>query len=350
MARTRTESALPQRRITSLDVAREAGVSRTLVSYVLNNVEGVKIREETRRTILEAAARIRYRPNQSARAIRTGRFRCLALLLGSRYYLPAELLGGLYRATTRRDLHLTVAALPEEKLINAEQAPKILRELLADGMLINTNVDTPPLMYDRLEEFRIPGVTINSKRAHDCVYPDDWAAARRAVAVLAGLGHRRIVFANFSGTGPHYSVADREGGYREEMTAAGLTPHSCCPDRVKDAAARVAQAVKLLRARQRPEAVVAYSYPTAAALHTAALTLGLHVPEDLSILTFDNRPFDYLGVPMSTLEIPWDTVAENAVDLILAKIEAPSRKIPARAVAYGWEARGGTCAPPACRN
>lgn len=338
------------RRITSLDVAREAGFSRTLVSYVLNNVPDVKIREETRQAILETAARIQYRPNQSARAIRTGRFRCLALLLGSRYFLPAELLGGLYRATTRRDLHLTLAALPETELITGAQSPKVLRELLADGMLINTVVDAPPLMYERLHQFNIPSVTINSRRSHDCVYPDDLTAARHAVEHLAQLGHHHIVFANFSGRERHYSVTDREAGYREGMKTAGLAPHACGSETVTDSAARVALALELLRGPRRPEAVVAYSYPTAAALHTAALTLGLRVPEELSLLTFDNRTFDYQGLPMSTLEIPWDAVAENAVDMILAKIEKPKLDLSSRAVAYSMDVKGGTCAPPPRRG
>jgi DNA-binding LacI/PurR family transcriptional regulator len=60
----------------------------------------------------------------------------------------------------------------------------------------------------------------------------------------------------------------------------------------------------------------------------------------------DNRPFDYLGLPMSTLEIPWDAVAENAVEMLLAKIENPRMSLPSRAVAYSPEIRGGTCAPP----
>jgi len=126
-------------------IAEAAGVSIPVVSQVLNS-KGQRFRPETRRRVRQAAERLGYRPNNSARAMATGRLGCAALVLSTQGYrstLPAELLRGIDEELARHNMHLTIARLPDEKLTREGYVPKILREWLSDGLLINYTSDIP---------------------------------------------------------------------------------------------------------------------------------------------------------------------------------------------------------------
>src|SRR4051812_25654694 len=128
-------------RVTLQDIAAHVGVDRSTVSRVLSNkaAEG-GISSDLAQRIFSKARELNYIPNTSARAVRMGRFNCAALLMSTdagRSYLPSHMLDGIHDELAAEDMHLTVAKVPDEKLNNEDHVPKILRTLMADGVLIN---------------------------------------------------------------------------------------------------------------------------------------------------------------------------------------------------------------------
>ncbi len=338
------------RRVTGDDVARDAGVSRALVSYVMNNAAGIQVRDSTRRRILEAASRLHYRPNHSARAVRLGRFNCLALLLGTKFYLPQPLLEGLFRAAGMQAQHLLLSGLPERELTDVQLAPLVLRELMVDGILLNCPEDVPGELFPTLERSGLPCISINLNRPADCVYPADREAAALATRHVLELGHRRVGYINLTGSGTHYSQAARAEGYAETLRQAGLEPRVLAPAAAPAAAGGMRLVLDWLLQPERPTAILAYSTPSATALMLAAAHLGLSVPQDLSVITIDMENSAPIGLCfgrcLTSFLMPWRAVAHEAVDMLLAKIAQPDVPLPSRAVPYPPLQAGESCSPP----
>ena len=334
--------------LTQNDVARHLGVGQKTVSRVFGapGYVGEKMREK----VLAAARKLGYRPNNSARAMRTGRFSNV-LLLKSAYgvvsYLPGPLLDGIQDELARRDLTLTLARFPDEELTREDFVPKTLREWVADGILVNYDTNIPQRMIELVQTHPIPAIWINSKQAADCVYPNDFQAGRLATEHLLRLGHRRIAYLDYHirhTAVRHYSREDRLEGYRSAMTAAGLRPSLITPEGHLPDGETAAYAAGFLRGPQRPTAAVTYSTDEAFALaYGAAVHAGLRVPRDLSVVTVSLGAV-YCGVPMTCVDNPMHEVGRVAVDMLLEKIEHPRRKLPPRAVDFKL-LEGGSCVP-----
>ncbi|HYG75210.1 MAG TPA: LacI family DNA-binding transcriptional regulator [Planctomycetota bacterium] len=124
--------------VTIREIAERSGLSVPTVSQILNN-KGHRYRSETCKRVMKAVRELGYRPNSFARAIRMGRFNCVALLLStekSKSFLPNELLRGVHDGVAERDYHMSLTALPDEKLTSQGFVPKILTQWSADGLLI----------------------------------------------------------------------------------------------------------------------------------------------------------------------------------------------------------------------
>jgi len=201
---------------TTLDaIAARAGVTKATVSNVLNrNRVGTRsdaVRNAQR--IRKIAAELGYRPNMAARAIQTNRFNAVGLIASTepRFSVYQPYLAGLTRACRRKDLHLTLGEVVDEKLTDERYIPKVLREWAVDGLLIAYMAGFPPVLADLIEQYRIPSVWLNAKRDHDCVYPDDRGGMELATRHLVELGHQRIAFFSVF-PGGHYSSRDRRAG------------------------------------------------------------------------------------------------------------------------------------------
>ena len=169
-------------KVTIRQIAARTGLSPITVSRVLGD-KSDKHRPETRERVLRAAEELGYRINTAARAISTGRFGSVALLMsteGSFSYLPGPLMDGIQEVLEEQDLHLTVARLSDEKLTDAEYVPQILREWTADGVLINYHFHIPGRLIELVRRYNVPSIWINSKQECNSVHPDDFGAGRRA--------------------------------------------------------------------------------------------------------------------------------------------------------------------------
>ena len=338
---------MPVRKISSRDVAQKAGLSQTTVSYVLNGREDVAIPAATRQRVLEAARELGYRVNSSARTMRSGRFGTVALLLSENpamSLLPAERREGILDALEARGMHLLLSRFSDSTLTDHAQMPRILQELRADGLLINYNANLPEQMAELIAQNAIPAVWMNSRQPADCVFPNDQDAGRRATEYLLSLGHRRIAFAIHSVTG-HYSYTDRKAGYAAAMRKAGYPSQELRLWTDLPQPLRAEMPLDWLQGETSVTAILAYSPDSVVPLTLAAVSRGLSIPGDLSLLTFAAHPPDMGGASVGTLLLPEREIGRRSAELLLRKIEDPAQTFPPVALPLELTA-GDTCAAP----
>jgi LacI family transcriptional regulator len=331
--------------VTIAQIAREAGVAKATVSKVLSGKAAQeRISPERARHILEVAERLNFMPNSAARAVSSGRFNAITLLLSRdrhRSNLPEMLLYGIDSGVVRAGLHLNIARVGDDQLTSGGFVPKILRESLSDGLLVNYTDHVPPVMERMMEEHHIPAVWVNSYRPGDCVHPDDHAAGRMAAERVLAEGRQRVVYADWSHHGAslavdHYSAQHRLQGVRDGLEAGGVQPHVVLGPDPQPLDRQVELAGEVLSGPHRPDAVIAYSKDAAAGFFYHALRRGIAVPDDLLIVTFGDEPVRLAGVPVPTLLVPWETIGERAVELLARKIAAPQQPLDRVALPFTW--------------
>lgn len=326
-------------------VAERAQVSVDTVWQILGG-RGGRYSEQTRHRVEQAAAAVGYRRNAGAVAISTGRFGCVTMVTsttGHRSVWDPELFAGLEHRLGRAGHHLTLACLGDEELRGDGSLAKLMRERMADGLILNYVYEIPSALEQAISRHGLGAVWVNRRLPSACAHPDDRAAGRQATAALLALGHRRIVYLSSHPT-PHYSDADRAAGYAAAMRAAGLAPQLVqSQDSPDQREAWMRRLRVLLSGPDRPTAAVVYGSFAAYPLVLVARDMGLRMPGDLSLVTFGAHGADEIGVALSTWIIPVRAMGEAAADLALAAIAGQAT--PARAIPF-TELVGATCAPP----
>lgn len=320
--------------VTISELAKQLNVSPMTVSRALRGVG--RIGAETRQKILKAAEEMGYKPNRSARAMRSGKTGCLALLLGGfkdSGYLAPDIAWGIQDELASKDLHLYLARLTFAARIEEFKLPEILQQHMVDGLLINYTYGTPPGIVDRLNKLDVPVVWLNVNAPENCVYPDDQEGGRQATKYLIGLGHERIAYIDFHELDAdpakrHFSVGARFQGYEQAMMEAGLVPqHVTAPsDRIKQENFYR----EWLKGPERPTAIVAYDEWAAEPCIYAAGNAGLKVPSDLCFVVFNNSPFERLGMKVPTMLVPNHEMGREGVRMLMERIKAPGQSFPSR--------------------
>lgn len=329
--------------ITTTEIAKQLGISRQTVSYALNGGRG-RVRPELRKQIEEASRELGYRPNAVANAMRTGRFSAIGLVtttLEHHSYLPGPLMEGIHAAINDVDLHLVTTRLPNAEFTNKQRMPKLLRELLVDGLLVSYTHDIPEQMQALIKQHQLPSIWMNSNLSHDAVRPDDRGGARQATEHLLSTGHRRIVYMDMVHkrrdvleNKAHYSIADRHVGYEQAMQSAGLTPRFVALD-------DVVQNQESVTARNMdwafdgsnaPTAILSYSETGVISLALAASQRGLAVPDNLQLVTFADRPVCLDGIAVDTVVLPFEKIGRRAINALSKRIANPSKPLKTKLV------------------
>jgi LacI family transcriptional regulator len=316
--------------VTSADVARLAGVSRTTVSFVLNNVPNVNISEETRQRVLEAARQLNYHPIAAARSLALRRTQTLGLILcqtldriSQDAFLP-EVIRGINAVTSEHSYRVLVESV--EDVTRPDAYIGLVHQAHIDGIILSgPRSDDSQLPYLRDEGFpvvlmgQLPGAGL------PFVDVDNVRAARMAVAHLVGLGHQRI--ACITNAPLEYTAAtDRLKGYWIALEAAGL-PFDPLLVRYGDFKERSGfEAMQSLLARpQRPTAVFVGSDVVAFGVLRAARQAGLNVPRDLALVGFDDVPLaHYIDPPLTTVRLPAQRLGAEAAKMLIRMLEQGS--------------------------
>jgi LacI family transcriptional regulator len=330
-------------------VARLAGVSRTTVSFVLNDRSEVRISPATRRKVLDAASELGYHINAPARQLAAGASRTVGLVLrqsaehvAADALLP-ETLRGLTATARGDDYRVLVEPLPPgggsyEALVRSRHADGLvlsgprsddqeLSSLAAEGF--------PLVLQGALDGSVVPSVDIDNR-----------AAARDAVEHLVALGHRDIACVTNAPIA-YTAAAERLAGYREALEAAGLVVH---PLRIAegdfDAASGHAAMRRILHASdQPPTAVFVGSDVVAFGVYGALRESGLRIPTDVSVVGFDDIALAaYADPPLTTIRTPAFDLGEAAGRLLLDMLAG--RTVPVRSVLATQLVVRSSAAPP----
>jgi len=274
-------------------VARLAGVSRTTVSFVLNEVPGVKISEETRQRVLQAARDLNYYPAAAARTLASGKTQRIGLILGEGQarlgvdaFLPPFLQG--VTASVHRRGYLLVLQLAED-VPSHEAYARLIREQQVDGVILSGPRDGDPIL-EELAEDRFPLILHGRLNRTDfpIVDVDNQAGAYQAVQHLIGLGHQRIGF--ISNAPLSYAGAqDRFAGYKQALGEHDLAQDPALVHTASflPGSGRAAME-RLLCLDQPPTAVFAASDVVAIGAMSAIHDAGRRIPDDVAIVGFDD--------------------------------------------------------------
>ena len=334
-----------------MDVARRAGVSQSAVSRVFT--PGASVSPQTRTRVLAAAAALHYRPNVLARSLITGRSRVIGLVvayLDNQYY--PVVLERLCAALQARGYHVMLVLAPQAEA-DLEGPLAEMLDHQVDG-LVMASAALSSTLARHCASRGVPVVQFN--RAQDdpsvsAVISDNAAGGRTLARFLAAGGHRRIGY--IAGWAGASTQRDREAGFRQGLAEAGQDLFANGAGNYSFAGAQQA-ARRMFGRRQRPDAVfVANDHMAIAAMDVLRFELGLRVPQDVSLVSYDDAPqAAWPSYGLTVIRQPTDDMVTSVVDILMTQIDegaaAPRRVVlPGRLVVrssarvpQGWTDEG----------
>lgn len=301
------------------DVARLAGVSHQTVSRVLN--DSSQVRPETRERVLAAVAELGYRPNAMARGLVSRRSKMLGVVtFDTVLYGPASTLLGIERAARAAGYGVSIATLERVDRLGVLDAVNMLADQGVDGVII-----IAPQLAAAAALHNLPAqlVAVAVEAGQDAGLPaasvDQFEGARLAVQHLLDLGHRTVW--HISGESDSIEARDRMDGWGRTLEAAGAV---IPPAIGGDWSARSGYRAGLMLADQPGvTAVFAGNDQMALGLLRAFAERGIRVPQDVSVVGFDDIPeAAYLSPPLTTVRQDFDEVGRRSIRLLLELLES----------------------------
>jgi len=314
---------MAETRVTSVDVARLAGVSQSAVSRVFS---GASASKATAEKVRAAAAQLGYRPNALARAMISGKSRIIGLVvayLENQFYPVA--LERLSKVLQDRGYHILMF-MKENATDGIEETVQELITYQVDG-IITASVSMSFDLTDRCAAAGIPVVLFN--RGQDgsglsTVTSANVEGGRKVAQFLADGGHQRI--AHIAGWRGSSTGRDRALGFRSGLEAAGL-PVWAEVDGLYSRTAAAEAARDLMEMPEPPDAIfVGNDHMAFAVMDCLRTEMGLRVPEDVSVVGYDDVPMAAWGAyRLTSLRQPVNRMVEATVDTLLGQIEEPAR-------------------------
>jgi LacI family transcriptional regulator len=309
-------------RVTLQDVADRAGTSRTTAHYVLTGQDrDMRIAEETRRRVKRAANELRYRPNLTARGLRTGETRTIALItdtVATEGYAGGLVYGAVAEAAERG--YLVFVCETEEDPALEEQLVSELADRHVDAYIYASLFTRPVDLSSELRSQRVvllnccaPGSGVPA------VLPDERQAGRDAARALLDAGHHQGIWLVGEPSSAVIAGVERKAGIEEELAAAGtgLSGTVSCLWWPESAYEQFGAA---LDEGMRASAVICMNDRVAMGVYQALAARGRTVPADVSVMSFDDSDLAvWLQPPLSSVALPHRDMAQRAVRLLLTE-------------------------------
>jgi len=312
-------------KVTALDVAEQAGVSRSAVSRVFT--PGASVSKRTADKVRQAADALGYRPNVLARSLITGRSRIIGLVvayLENQFY--PEAIERLSRSLQERGYHVLVFMASN----SGAEADEVMEELLdyqVDGIIV-ASVGMSNDLTQRCEAAGIPIVLFNRAQDDDrlsAVTSDNYHGGRKLAEFLVAGGHSRI--AHIAGWDGASTQRDREAGFVAGLKNAGQTLAArAAADFNFDKAKTVARA--MFQAKDRPDAVfVANDHMAFAVMDVLRYELALSVPDDVSVVGYDDVTLSaWPSYDLTTVRQPACRMVAATVEILMDRLEDPETR------------------------
>jgi len=318
-------------RVTIADVAGAAGVSKTAVSFAFNNPE--RLGQATLERVLGVAQDLGYTPHPAARALSMRRSGTIGVLIPQRLStvfanpFMSELIQGLGELCEEHDLTLLLVPPLNGSLESA------IRQASVDGF-ISLGLSPDDSALDVLDRIGIPTVLVDSEDSpsHPTVNVDDAGGARAAAGHLLELGHRQLAILVLPPARQVHSTPTatrRLAGYRAAISEAGVpAAHSVIAGISVAAGARAFDS--LPKGPRRPTGVLAMSDMVAIGVIAAAQATGFRVPDDLSVVGFDDLPASaWTNPPLTTVRQPIVEKGRLAARLLIQRMKGKPVESPA---------------------
>lgn len=321
---------MKSRSITSNDVARRAGVSRAAVSVVLNGSRSnVRVSEETRQRILSAATELGYSPDLAAQSLRRGQSRIIGYVRRSfsnvlyEQPIPYQIGASLTRAARNKGYHTIEVSADTHILQDRKELLQLLLSHRVDGVIFDW-----PGNESEVQQFVDEGLPViqllrpQFSVKTPCITVDSSQGISEALDYLVGQGHHQIAF--IGGGRSHPVDASRLDNFMQAIRRHGLV--------VPEEYLQPGTTYSLAEGYQLTQALLALpTPPTALFVASDILALGvlralyqanLRVPEEMSVISYDDTLAMYLYPPLTSVSQPLEEVAERAISLMVTHIES----------------------------
>ncbi len=348
MARNpKSDSAISARKPTMAEIARAAGVSLPTVSKVINNRSDVA--PETRARIEQVIAEQGYISNKAAQSLWTGRTNLIDLVLnhlGGDYNL--EIIRGVEETLSKTSSRMVLSATQGETQQERQWLEKVINGSTDGALLVLAHEHS--IHLEALRRHTIPFVVIDHQSEIGSAIPSvgatNWSGGKTATEYLISLGHRRI--AMICGVSTTASAQARLAGYRAALDAAGIPidPVLIRPGTFLFAAG-YEQTNALMALPEPPTAIFSANDMQALGAYQALREHSIAVPEQMSIIGFDDEPAASLVYPaLTTIYQPLEEMARIATKMLLQLIDGEALDSSRVEVATSLVIRA-SCAPPA---
>lgn len=328
MAQARSEAlskSVPPRRATIKDVAAKVGVSPMTVSRAINGRDG--IREETRAAIMRAIDELGYKPNAAARSLVTS----AELRIGVIYANPSaafmsEFLTGVFEEAASRGARLMILRAPHGKTPSTKELKKFVASGLS-GVLLTPPLGDSTALLSLFAEANLPTATVAAYAAPSTISVriNDRQAAYDMARHLLELGHRRIGF--IVGNPDQAASAERMAGFYAAVREFNGV-ETCVAQGDFSFASGLSAAEQLLDRDPPPTAIFASNDDMAAAVVSVAHRRHLDVPQQLSVVGFDDTTTAVtLWPPLTTVHQPVRDLSAEALRLLAAQLSPGAKKI-----------------------
>lgn len=304
--------------VTMRDVADAAGVSRTLVSLVMNERTSVRVADETRARILALASDLGYRPNGAAVALahqRSDYYGVLTEIVTDPF--AVDIIVGAQGAALHHGKHILLASAQKDPAAERAELERLLVRRI-DGLIYGAAwhraVEVPDLARE------VPTVLVNCfdvEGRFPAIVPDEYLGGLRATERLLAAGHRRIGFVNIDGEIP--AAIGRRRGYQEALRRAGVA----IEDRLEACGVALADggyeaAGVLLDLPEPPTGIFCANDRMAMGAYDAIKERGLRIPKDVAVIGFDNQEVisAFLRPGLTTVALPFDKMGAMGVELL----------------------------------